>query len=166
MGISYHKNAKTTVLMRRQIKESSETIEALANRLGLNKNTVFKWKNRADLEDRSCMTHKLNTVLSELDEWIICEVRKTAKIGIDELSEILKPFIPHINRYNVYRCLKRHGLSQLKVLIEETETKEPHKPFKKYEPGYVHIDVKKMPKLKGETEKKYLFVSKNTCLCP
>jgi len=159
MGISYHKNAKTTVLMRRQIKESSETIEALAKRLGLNKNTVFKWKNRADLEDRSCVPHKLNTVLSELDEWIICEVRKTAKIGIDELSEILKPFIPHINRYNVYRCLKRHDLSQLKVLIEETETKEPHKPFKKYEPGYVHIDVKKMPKLKGETEKAYLFVS-------
>jgi len=47
MGISYHKNAKTTVLMRRQIKESSETIEVLAKRLGLNKNTVFKWKNRA-----------------------------------------------------------------------------------------------------------------------
>jgi len=160
MGISYHKNAKTTVLMRHQIKESSETLEILAKRLGLNKNTVFKWKNREDLEDRSCMPHKLNTVLSELDEWIICEVRKTAKIGIDELSEILKPFIPHINRYNVYRCLKRHGLSQLKVLIEEErETQKTHKPFKAYEPGYIHVDVKKMPKLKGESEKNYLFVS-------
>jgi len=39
MSISYHKNAKTTVLMRRQIKESSESIESLAKRLGLNKNT-------------------------------------------------------------------------------------------------------------------------------
>jgi len=56
-------------------------------------------------------------------------VRKTAKIGIDELSEILKPFIPHINRYNVYRCLKRYGLSKLSVLIEETEAKETHKLF-------------------------------------
>jgi len=63
MGISYHKNAKTMVLMRCQIKESSETLEVLAKRLGLNKNTVFKWKNREDLEDRSCMPHKLNTVL-------------------------------------------------------------------------------------------------------
>jgi len=106
------------------------------------------------------MPHKLNTVLSELDELIICEVRKTAKIGIDELSDILKPFIPHINRYNVYRCLKRHGLSQLKVLIEEErEIQKTYKPFKAYEPGYVHVDVKKIPKLKGETEKNYLFVS-------
>jgi len=30
MTISYHKNAKTTVLMRHQIKESSESIESLA----------------------------------------------------------------------------------------------------------------------------------------
>jgi len=63
MGISYHKNAKTTVLMRRQIKESSELLEVLVKRLGLNKNTVFKWKNREDLEDRSCTPHKLNAVL-------------------------------------------------------------------------------------------------------
>jgi len=74
MSINYHKNAKTTVLMRRQIKESSEPLEVLAKRLGLNKNTVFKWKNRENLEDRSCAPHKLNTVLSELDEWIICDL--------------------------------------------------------------------------------------------
>jgi len=47
-----------------------------------------------------------------------------------------------------------------KVLIEEErETQKTHKRFKAYEPGYVHVDVKKMPKLKGESEKSYLFVS-------
>jgi len=51
MGIMYHKNAKTTIHTRRQIKESSETIEALAKRLCLNKNTILKWKNREELED-------------------------------------------------------------------------------------------------------------------
>jgi len=65
MGISYHKNAKTTVLMRCQIKESTKTLEALAKRLKLNKNTIFKWKNRENLEDSSCASHKTNTVLSE-----------------------------------------------------------------------------------------------------
>jgi len=75
MSISYHKNAKTTVLMRRQIKESSETLEVLAKRLGLNKNTVFKWKNREDLEDRSCAPHKLNTVLSDLLMWNAKDIR-------------------------------------------------------------------------------------------
>ena len=159
MSISYHKNAKTTVQMRKQIKASSETIEALAERLHLNKNTILKWKSREDLEDRSCVPHKVNTVLSELDEWMICEVRKTAKISIDELSDTLKPFMPHLNRHNVYRCLKRHGLSQLSKLKQETKVKEKYKTFKSYEPGYIHVDIKKMPKLKGETEKRYLFVS-------
>ena len=159
MGILYHKNAKTTIHTRRQIKESSETIEALAKRLCLNKNTILKWKNRELLEDKSCTPHKVNTVLSELDEWIICEVRKTAKISIDELSETLKPFLPHLNRHNIYRCLKRHGLSRLKELTQEIEIKEVKKEFKEYGPGYVHVDIKEMPKLKGETEKRYLFVS-------
>ncbi len=145
--------------MRRQIKESSETIEELAKRLKLNKNTILKWKKREELEDRSCRPFKLKTVLSELDEWVICEVRKTAKVSIDELSETLKPFLPHLNRHNIYRCLKRHGLSQLKILREGIEAKEVKKAFKEYAPGYIHVDIKKMPKLKGETEKKYLFVS-------
>jgi transposase InsO family protein len=159
MGILYHKNAKTTIHTRRQIKASSESIEELSKRLKLNKNTILKWKNREELEDRSCRPFKLKTVLSELDEWIICEVRKSAEISIDDLGEVLKPFMPHLNRHNIYRCLKRHGLSQLRTLRQGIETKEVKKKFKTYEPGYIHVDIKKMPKLKGETEKKYLFVS-------
>ena len=159
MSISYHRNAKTTVQMRKMIKESPESIEKLAERLNLNKNTVLKWKNREDLEDRTCAPHKVNTVLSELDEWIICEVRTSAQISIDELSEVLKPFMPHLNRQNIYRCLRRHGLSQLSKMKEGEKVKEENKKFKEYAPGYLHVDIKKMPKLKGETEKKYLFVS-------
>jgi len=39
MGISYHKNAKTTVLMRRQIKESSRLLRRL--RIGTKKTGNF-----------------------------------------------------------------------------------------------------------------------------
>lgn len=109
-GITYHSNARTTIQIRREIQSSNESMESLAERYNLNKNTILKWKHRDELTDKSCRPNKLRTVLSDLDEWIICEVRKTALINIDDLTELLKPFIPAINRYNIYRCLKRHEM--------------------------------------------------------
>lgn len=163
MGVTYHSNATTNLHIRRKIKNSSETIEKLASRYNINKNTVLKWKNRENLEDRNCIPLKINTVLSELDEYIICEVRKISKFSIDDIAEILKKFIPKINRYNVNRCLKRNGLSSLKQIKENegnsNKNKKEIKRFKSYEPGFIHIDIKELPKLKAESKKKYLFVA-------
>ena len=159
MGITYHSNAKTTVHIRRQIKNSSETVAQIAERFGLNKNTVLKWKHRDNPEDQSCRPNKTRTVLTEMDEWIICEVRKSTLISIDELTEILKPFLPALNRDNIYRCLKRHGLSSLKQMTAPEKQKGETKPFKTYEPGFIHVDIKHMPKLSGETGRRYLFVA-------
>jgi len=159
-GITYHSNARTTIQIRGDIQKSNESMESLAQRYNLCKSTILKWKHRDELTDKSCRPKRLRTVLSELDEWIICEVRKTALINIDDLSELLRPFIPAVNRYNIYRCLKRHGMEQLdKMTTSKENSKLAHKEFKIYEPGYVHVDIKVMPKLKGEPEKKYLFVS-------
>jgi len=154
MGITYHTNAKTTVYIRQQIKMSTETLTEICERYNLSESTVVKWKQRDDMHDRSCRPHKLNTVLSELDEWVICETRKTTLFSIDELTEILKPFIVAVNRDNIYRCLKRHGLSCLAKMKSSEEKKEESKELKTYEPGYIHVDIKQMPKLKGEQERK------------
>ena len=159
MGVAYHSNAKTNLHIRNEIKNSSETIHELANRYKVNKNTVLKWKSRDDLGDRKCNPHKTNTVLTELDEYVICEVRKMSKFSIDDIADILKEFMPKTNRYNVNRCLKRNGLSSLKELNEAKKGKEKIKKFKNYEPGFIHIDIKELPKLKGEAKKKYLFVA-------
>ena len=159
MSVVYHSNARTNLHIRNAIKNSSETIQELASRYKINKNTVLKWKNRDDLEDRRCKPHKTNTVLTELDEYVICEIRKMSLFSIDDIAEILKEFIPKINRYNINSCLKRNGLSSLKELNKEKKGKEKVKKFKIYEPGFVHIDVKELPKLKGEAKKKYLFVA-------
>lgn len=60
------------------------------------------------------------------------------------------------SRSGVSRLLRRHGLSRLPV---ETEPKVPYKPFKDYEPGYLHMDVKYLPQMADETERRYLFVA-------
>ena len=36
---------------------------------------------------------------------------------------------------------------------------QPHKAFKSYEPGFIHIDVKYLPQMPGETTRRYLFVA-------
>lgn len=113
MVITYHKNATTTVRIRRNIQKSEEPIIKLASRYKVHRNTVSKWKHRDDLRDRSTRPHQLSTILSALDEWLICEVRRVTKLGIDEITEIVNDAIPHANRDNVYKCLRRNELLKI-----------------------------------------------------
>jgi len=62
----------------------------------------------------------------------------------------LREFLnPNASRSGLDRCLRRHGVSNLRSLREKTP-KPTHKPFKVYEPGFMHIDVKYLPHLLGE----------------
>lgn len=161
MGYTYHKNAKTTVIMRKLIIESAEPMEMLAEHLKLNKNTICKWKNRKDEhEDKSSRPHKLRTILSELEEWIICEVRLSTGFSIDNMVNALEEFIPKTNRDNIYRCLKRNGIFEIeKQKSEATKEKKEVGKFEDYIPGYIHVDIKLMPKLKSENEKGHLYAA-------
>ena len=58
------------------------------------------------------------------------------------------------------RCLRRHGVSDLKSLLPQVEGEPaPLKTFKDYEPGFVHIDIKYLPQMPDETRRCYLFVA-------
>jgi hypothetical protein len=48
---------------------------------------------------------------------------------------------PDVSRSGLDRCLRRHGVSNLNALRPKTRA-EPHKAFKTYEPGFLHVDVK------------------------
>ncbi|MCI5157759.1 MAG: transposase, partial [Candidatus Electrothrix sp. AUS1_2] len=90
----------------------------------------------------------------------VVELRGTLLLPIDDLLVVVREFIcPHMSRSALDRCLRRHGVSNLKKLIpaEENE-KKPRKTFKDYEPGFVHVDIKYLPMMPDETERKYLFV--------
>src|SRR3954447_25748234 len=78
---------------------------------------------------------------------------------LDDLTFIVAHFLPHLGRDNVYRILKAEGLSRRPV---RAAPEKPAGKFKEYEVGFVHMDVKHLPKLRtadGEPRKRYLFVA-------
>ena len=86
-------------------------------------------------------------------------LRRATGFPLDDLTFILIHFLPHLNRDAVYRILKAEGLNRLPPA---ERTRKPHSAFKDYEVGFVHMDVKHLPKLRdrdGVTRKRYLYVA-------
>lgn len=160
MGQILHGNATTTYKVRKEIQESNETNESLAARYNINIKTVRKWKARSSVEDQQCGKKKgQGSVLSSLEEEIICEVRKQLLLPLDDMYTLLKPEIPSLSRSNLHRCLQRNGVSRLKDLLPKDE-KPKRKAFKDYAPGYLHIDTTEVRIAK---ERFYLFVAVDRC---
>jgi hypothetical protein len=45
------------------------------------------------------------------------------------------------------------------LLPKEEDERPAPKPFKDYEPGFIHVDVKYLPQMPDETERQYLFAA-------
>jgi transposase InsO family protein len=156
-----HANARTTPAVRAEIARSSEATGALAQRYGVSTETIRKWRKRGpeDCRDRSSRPHRLPWKASEEERAIVCALRRATGFPLDDLTFIITHFLPHLNRDAVYRILRAEGLGRL------PPASHPRKPvgsFKEYELGFVHVDVKHLPKLRtadGEPRKRYLFVA-------
>ena len=160
MNIALHRRARTTPAVRREIQQSELSERKLAEKYGIGRSTVRKWKYRDTAEDFSHRPHNLHATLTDAEEAVVIELRGTLLLPIDDLLVVVREFLcPHMSRSALDRCLRRHGVPNLKELIpaEENE-KNPPKTFKDYEPGFVHVDIKYLPKMPDETERKYLFV--------
>ena len=74
-----HKNARTTIATRKEIRKSKKSNRQLNKELGLNIKTVRKWKNRDDINDKSSANHKnsRSTSLTPLEEATIVAIRQT-----------------------------------------------------------------------------------------
>ena len=161
--IAYHPRAKTTVEIRKEIKENPEglSVREQAKKYNVSVSTIMKWRKRETPYERHGTKdlYKNHISITPLEEHIICEIRKTTLLGIEELVEIVNQIGIKVTRSGLYRALKRNELSNLRELMKslDEETKKEIKEFKKYEPGYLHIDVKVLPKI--NKERKYLFVS-------
>jgi len=161
MEIVLHKNARTTPAIRKEIQQSNLSKRALAQKYGISRATARKWKKRDFVEDKSHRPHNLRATLSPIEEEIVVELRKTLLLSLDDLLVVVREFInPAMSRSALDRCLRRHGVSRLSDLIprEEKEQKKT-KPFKNYKPGYIHVDVKYLPKMPDEKHHKYLFAA-------
>lgn len=163
MNVRLHKGATTTPRVRAAIQQApaSESLEALALRFGVHVNTIRKWRRRTTVEDGSHRPHKLHTTLSPELEEVVVELRRTLLLSPDDLLVVVRQFIaPKMSRSALDRLLRRHGVSRLKELMPGPEA-EPGKPkrFKSYEPGFIHVDVKYLPRMKDEDKRKYLYVA-------
>jgi len=162
MPIHLHANATTTPKTRRYIQQSDKTNTALAKQFGISIDTVRRWRKRDEVHDRSHTAHQLQTTLTDAQEAVVVELRRTLLLPLDDLLVITREFLnPDVSRSGLDRCLRRHGLSRLADLIPKGESgeKAKSKTFKNYEPGFVHVDIKYLPQMPDESSRRYLFVA-------
>jgi transposase len=165
--LQIHPNARTTCATRAEIARSTEPSGTVARRYGISAETVRKWRKRgtADCLDHSARPHQLPWKASEEERAIVCTLRRTTNFPLDDLTFVVSHFLPHLNRDSVWRILRSEGLSRRPKPSSDQPTKGQGS-FRDYDLGFVHIDIKHLPKLQtedGERRKRYLFVAIDRC---
>lgn len=157
MLISLHKNATTTPATRLALQQASGTDRELAQQYGIGIGTVRKWRGRTTVHDASHTAHRLQTTLNAGQEELVIYLRSQLRLPLDDLLAVVREFIePAMSRSALDRLLRRRGHSRLPV---QPKPEGEHKPFKAYEPGYVHVDVKYLPQMHDEDKRRYVFVA-------
>ena len=76
----------------------------VAERYGISEQTVWKWRNRDDVHDRSHTPHKLQTTLTPAQE----AVAVALLLPLDDLLSVVREFLnPNVSRSGLDRCLRR-----------------------------------------------------------
>jgi hypothetical protein len=84
--------------------------------------TVREWKGRENSQDRSHRPHTLNTTLTPAQELLVVELRRMLLLPLDDLLAITREFVnADVSRSGLDRCLRRHGVSNLKSLQPQIE---------------------------------------------
>jgi transposase InsO family protein len=161
--LQIHPMARTTPITRAEIARSREPTGVLAERFGVSTETVRKWRKRGarDCLDRSARPRKLPWKASEEERAVVCAVRRATNFALDDLTFVIAHFLSHLSRDSIWRILRAEGLNRRPKLASERPAKGQGT-FKQYHLGYVHIDIKHLPKLQtsnGERRKRYLFVA-------
>ena len=136
MASTIHANARTTPRIRREIQMAPSSVSnaALARRYGIHRHTVAKWRKRVSTEDASARPHRLCTTLTEAQEQVVVAIRELLLLPLDDLLVVVREFIePCLSRSALDRCLRRHGVSDLRTLQRERDGDKaaPHPPNKR-----------------------------------
>ena len=153
MELSLHANATTTPKVRAYIQRSKKPVAELADELGVSETTIYRWRGRTTVTDRSHTPKRLTTKLTPLEEALICELRTRLQLPLDDITEVMRRCVnPEISRSATHRCLQRHGLSKRSM-----PGKPPVGVFEQATVGFIHVDLKHLPAL--ERRKSYAFVA-------
>jgi transposase len=155
MQLSLHANATTTPRTRSYIQSSQKTAIELAEELGVAVTTIYRWRNRCEVADRSHTRHNLHQSTSLEEEALIAGLRRDVGLSIDDITEVMNRCLNiKLSSSSVGRCLRRLGVKKGPVRDQDTNTVKPFKPTTF---GYVHIDLKQLTKLNGKLS--YIFVA-------
>ncbi|MCE8014434.1 IS481 family transposase, partial [Halomonas daqingensis] len=125
--------------------------------------TIRRWRYRDDVHDRPHTRHNLLATLTSEQEEVLIAAREFLRLGLDDLLVVAREFLnPRLSRSGLHRMLQRREVPTLAELARQDagdDGKPRHKPFKDYEPGYVHIDIKHLPQMPDEEQKRYLYVA-------
>ena len=165
--LSIHPNARTTPAVRAELARSTEPTDVLAARYRVSAETVRKWRRRgpSDCADHSSRPQRLPWKATDAERAIVCAVREATRFPLDDLTFALRHFLPHLTRDSVYRILEaegRHRLGDWPPLCTDERPRRGQGHLRTYEVGFVHVDVKHLPKLHvggGAFRKRYLFVA-------
>ncbi len=109
-----HSCATTTPRVRRAIQASEEKNTVLAERYGVNRKTIAKWKARESSSDeRMGPKNPSSSVLTQHEEVIILAYRWRTRLPLNDCHDRLRRLMPKLSRSALYRCLKRRGLSRI-----------------------------------------------------
>jgi transposase-like protein len=93
------------------IQASDEPASTLAERFGTTEQTVYKWKHRDSVHDRSHTQSRLQTMLAPAQEAIAVALRKALLVSLDDLLAMVMEFLnPNASCSGLDRCLRRHGV--------------------------------------------------------
>src|SRR5271169_6182070 len=159
MDLKLHANATTTPRTRAYIQNSAASNSALARELGVHSRTVARWKARPDVRDRSTRPHRLATTMTQWEEALIVELRRSLALPLDDIVEAMRRCInPALSRSAINRCLQRHAISACL-----TAEKAPAVAFHTDAPaGFIHIDVKYLPPLNRRRSYAYVAIDRAT----
>ena len=109
MLIKLHRQTTTTQKIRAAIQASGEPAWLLAERHGTTGQTVWKWRKRDSVEDRSHTPHRFKTTLTPAQEAVAVALRKALLISLDDVLAVVREFLnPDVSRSGLDRCLRRH----------------------------------------------------------
>jgi len=154
MAQLYHSNATTNMHIRSEIQKSMSSKFELSKQYNVSERTVFKWKHRDHLEDKSSISDTIHYSLSDTEKQIIKSIRESTWLPADAIWEMILPHHSNASYSSVYRTLVGFGINKI-----PQEKKEKAKKFKEYEPGFLSrmCGITYFPKLDGT--KWYLFVA-------
>src|SRR5919202_7109563 len=109
-----HPNARTTPAVRAEIARSQESTGVLAQRFGVSTETIRKWRKRGpeDCLDHSARPHRLPWKASEEERAVVCALRRATSFALDDLTFVVRHFLPHLNHDSIWRTLKAAGLNR------------------------------------------------------